>query len=73
MSLTERWVSDRLHDILGLSDRYIAQFMVALAQKASSSQDLVQKVIDTGTVDVDQNMITFLGELYTKVCIVGYG
>ena len=67
--MTERWVSDRLHDILGMSDKYIAQYMVSLAGKATSGTDLIEKLKATGTVDVDQNMVTFLHELYTKVSL----
>uniref|UniRef100_A0A671VR94 Pre-mRNA-splicing factor ATP-dependent RNA helicase DHX16 n=1 Tax=Sparus aurata TaxID=8175 RepID=A0A671VR94_SPAAU len=40
MANLEQWVNDRLHDILGLSDRYVSQFMIGTARKASSSQDL---------------------------------
>ena len=67
MSLTEQWVSDRLHDILGISDKYIAQFMIGLSTKATCSADLIQRLKDTGTVEVDTNMVNFLNELYNKV------
>ncbi|XP_026111212.1 pre-mRNA-splicing factor ATP-dependent RNA helicase DHX16-like [Carassius auratus] len=35
-----QWVSDQLHDILGLSDRYVAQYMIGLVQ-SSGPQDFV--------------------------------
>ena len=47
----EQWVSDELHTLVGLSDRTIAQFVVALAKKASSAGDLVDKLASTGTMD----------------------
>lgn len=64
---TEVWVNDKLHDILGISDKYIAQYFVGLATKSESPADLVKKLQDTGTVDVDDNIIAFAKELFDKV------
>uniref|UniRef100_A0A4W6BZ23 Pre-mRNA-splicing factor ATP-dependent RNA helicase DHX16 n=1 Tax=Lates calcarifer TaxID=8187 RepID=A0A4W6BZ23_LATCA len=44
MANLEQWVSDRLHDILGLSDRYVSQFMIGTARKALSPQDFVTRL-----------------------------
>uniref|UniRef100_H3D255 RNA helicase n=1 Tax=Tetraodon nigroviridis TaxID=99883 RepID=H3D255_TETNG len=66
MAGLEQWVNDRLHDILGLSHKYVSQFMICTAQKASSSQDLVARLEQTGTV-IDQNVIDFAQELFDKV------
>ena len=67
MSMVERWVGDKLHDILGISDKHIAQYLIGLAGKASSAEDFVQKLKDTGTVEVDTNMVNFCTELWNKV------
>lgn len=67
MANLEQWVSDRLHDILGLSDRYVAQFMVGLVRKSSNLQDFIVRIKQTGTIDVDQNVERFAQELYDKV------
>ncbi|KAM8734097.1 pre-mRNA-splicing factor ATP-dependent RNA helicase DHX16 [Acanthopagrus schlegelii] len=67
MASLEQWVNDRLHDILGLSDRYVSQFMIGTARKASSSQDLVHRLEQTGTIDIDQNVIAFAEELFNKI------
>lgn len=67
MANLEQWVNDRLHDILGLSDRYVSQFMIGTARKASSSQDFVSRLEQTGTIDIDQNVIAFAQELFDKV------
>ena len=67
MSMVERWVGDKLHDILGISDKHIAQYLIGLAGKSSSQQDFVQRLKDTGTVEVDTNMVNFCNELYNKV------
>ncbi|XP_031610135.1 pre-mRNA-splicing factor ATP-dependent RNA helicase DHX16 [Oreochromis aureus] len=67
MANLERWVSDRLHDILGLSDRYVSQFMIGTAQKASSPEDFVARLEQTGTIDIDQSVAAFAKELFEKV------
>lgn len=70
MAGLEQWVNDRLHDILGLSHKYVSQFLICTAQKASSSQDLVARLEQTGTIDIDQNVIDFAQELFEKVALV---
>ncbi|CAJ1062842.1 pre-mRNA-splicing factor ATP-dependent RNA helicase DHX16 [Xyrichtys novacula] len=67
MANLEQWVNDRLHDILGLSDRYVSQFMIGVARKASSSEDFVSRLEETGTIDIDQSVISFAQELYDKI------
>uniref|UniRef100_A0AAR2LJC6 RNA helicase n=1 Tax=Pygocentrus nattereri TaxID=42514 RepID=A0AAR2LJC6_PYGNA len=67
MANLEQWVSDQLHDILGLSDRYVAQFMIGLVRKSSGPQDFVARLQQTGTIDIDQRVTAFAQELYNKV------
>lgn len=67
MANLEQWVSDRLHDILGLSDRYVSQFMIGTARKALSAQDFVTRLEQTGTIDINQSVIAFAEELFDKV------
>ncbi|XP_033836606.1 pre-mRNA-splicing factor ATP-dependent RNA helicase DHX16 [Periophthalmus magnuspinnatus] len=67
MAGLEQWVSDRLHDILGLSDRYVSQFMIGLARKSSSADDFVTRLQQTGTIDIDQSVTGFAHELYAKI------
>ena len=69
MSAVETWVNDKLHDILGLSDKYIAQYLIGLAQKSPSADEYVEKLRETGTVEIDQSMVTFSKELWNKVYI----
>lgn len=69
MSNVETWVNDKLHDILGISDRYIAQYLIGLASKATSPSEYVEKLKDTGTVEVDADMVTFAHELWQKVTV----
>ncbi|XP_010904012.2 pre-mRNA-splicing factor ATP-dependent RNA helicase DHX16 [Esox lucius] len=67
MANLEQWVNDSLHDILGLSDRYVAQFMIGSARKSLSSQDFVARLQSTGTIDINQRVIAFAQELYEKI------
>ncbi|XP_069571153.1 pre-mRNA-splicing factor ATP-dependent RNA helicase DHX16 [Brachyistius frenatus] len=67
MAGLEQWVSDRLHDILGLSDRYVSQFMIGTARKASSAEDFVTRLEQTGTIDIDHSVSAFAKELFEKI------
>ncbi len=67
MATVDQWVNDHLHDILGISDKVIGQYLIGLAQKAPSPDAFVQKLKDTETVEVDGNMVNFAKELWDKV------
>lgn len=67
MSSLETWVNDKLHDILGISDKLIAQYLIGLAEKSSSPDEFVQKLQDTGTIDIDKNVTSFTKDLWNKV------
>ena len=64
---TVGWVSDQLHEILGLSDTYTAEFLVGLAKKAQSPEVYVRKLQDTGAIAVNDAVRTFAEELWRKV------
>ena len=66
MSVVE-WVSDRLHDILGLSDRLTSEFLVGLAKKSRSAELFVQQIEATGTISVNDEVRTFASQLWNKV------
>lgn len=72
MSSIDTWVSDKLHDILGISDKYISQYLIALCKKSSSSDGFVEKLKETGTVDIDSNMVNFAKELWERVIEIFY-
>lgn len=67
MSSLETWVNDKLHDILGISDKFIAQYLIGLAEKSPSPEEYLQKLQDTGTIDIDQNVTAFSRDLWNKV------
>lgn len=63
----ELWVQDQLHDVIGMSDRYIAEFLISLAEKSNSSGHFLQKIQDTGTLDVNDKVTRFASELWSKM------
>jgi len=62
-----RYVGDRLHDLLGISDKYVAEYLIGLAGKSSSAAGFIDQLRDTDTVTVDDAMIAFAQELWSKV------
>ena len=65
-NITE-WVSDKLHDILGLSDKFTAEFIVAIAKKSSSEDAFLRKLEETGAITMNSTVLTFATELWHKV------
>lgn len=63
----ETWVDDQLHDILGLSEKYLTQYMIGLCKKSTSVDNFIANLRSTGTVDVNQKLISFASELYSRV------
>lgn len=67
MSDITSWVSDQLHVILGLSDRFVAEYMVGLARKSSSPETLECKLQETNTITVNPLVRKFISELWKRV------
>ncbi|CAN0123911.1 unnamed protein product, partial [Hapterophycus canaliculatus] len=65
-----QWVSDRLHDVLGFSESSTAQFVVALARRASKSgKGAAALMAGLADVDVPANATAraFAAELMSRV------
>ncbi|XP_066295564.1 pre-mRNA-splicing factor ATP-dependent RNA helicase DHX16-like [Branchiostoma lanceolatum] len=67
MAGLQTWVNDQLYDILGMSDKYVGQYLIGLAEKASNAADFVERIRQTGTIDIDEPITKFAHELYKKV------
>ncbi|XP_075692501.1 pre-mRNA-splicing factor ATP-dependent RNA helicase DHX16 [Rhinoderma darwinii] len=63
----ELWVKERLHDVLGMSDRHVAQFLIGTARRSASSADLLSRLNDTGAIDVTDKVRGFAEELWVKL------
>ena len=61
------WVSDELHDLLGLSDRYTAEYLIGLAKKASSSTSFLKQLQDTGAITINNDVNSFATQLWDRV------
>ena len=61
------WVSDQLHELLGLSDRYTAEYFVGLARKAASPESYLQQLTKTGAITVNDAVSSFAGQLWNRV------
>jgi pre-mRNA-splicing factor ATP-dependent RNA helicase DHX16 len=67
MSEVISWVSDQLHSILGLSDRFVAEYLVGLAKKSSTPEIFESKIRETNTIALNHAVRIFLDELWGKV------
>jgi len=67
MSDLERFVSDRLHNLIGMSDKLIVQYFIGLASKSDSVGLFLQKLKETDTVVIDEKMKAFAEEVWRKV------
>ena len=70
MAGIKEWVSERLHEILGLSDRQVAEFMIELARKSRNAGELTRKLQNSGTFQVSPEVERFAAELWNK-CLGG--
>ncbi|KAF8362245.1 mog-4 [Pristionchus pacificus] len=63
----ETWVNDELHTLVGMSDRNTANFIISLARKAMDTTDLVQKLADSGAIDVNTKVERFASQLMSRI------
>ncbi|CAK8673976.1 unnamed protein product [Clavelina lepadiformis] len=66
-SQLEIWVSDKLHEILGLSEKHVIQFLIGLCKKSDSNEDFIRRLRQTDTVTMTSKMVDFAMELYDKI------
>uniref|UniRef100_A0A8D0HBU4 Activating signal cointegrator 1 complex subunit 3 n=1 Tax=Sphenodon punctatus TaxID=8508 RepID=A0A8D0HBU4_SPHPU len=50
----ERWVSGELHALLGLSERHVVAFLVGLARRSRSAEELLARLEETETLHVNE-------------------
>lgn len=60
------WVSDRLHEIVGLSDRQVAEYITELAKRSVSKKELLGKLQSVGALSMGAAVETFACELWNK-------
>ncbi|GIY30037.1 pre-mRNA-splicing factor ATP-dependent RNA helicase DHX16 [Caerostris darwini] len=62
-----KWINDELHNILGFSDKYTAEFLLNLASKSASADVLIEKINDTNTLSINSDVMEFAYTLWEKV------
>ena len=67
MGSLELWVNDNLHDVLGMSEKTVGQFLISLAKKSDSAETFIKKLEDSGTIDVTDRVASFASELFSRV------
>lgn len=65
MSELTSWVSDKLHDVLGFSDKYTVEYLIGLAKNSASPESMVQRVSEG--LNADNKMASFAAELWSKM------
>ncbi|XP_074990677.1 pre-mRNA-splicing factor ATP-dependent RNA helicase DHX16 [Calonectris borealis] len=64
----ERWVSGELQALLGLSGRHVPAFLVALARRSRSVEELLERLRETEALRVEEPRVrAFARELWDKV------
>lgn len=64
----ERWVSGELQTLLGLSGRHVPAFLVALARRSRSVEELLERLRETEALRVEEPRVrAFARELWDKV------
>jgi pre-mRNA-splicing factor ATP-dependent RNA helicase DHX16 len=61
-----KWVQEKLHALVGFSDRNISEYIVSLAAKAKNVPDLLQKVIANDIPDTPETL-SFCRQLFAKI------
>lgn len=65
MANLSSWVSEKLHDVVGFSDRHTTEFLINLAKDSSSSGALVEKI--SQSLGAEEKMVAFARELWEKL------
>jgi len=61
----KRWVSDGLHDLMGFSDGTTADYLIAMASKASSQQGVI-KQLQKMEITINDKTRNFVSELFSR-------
>lgn len=64
----ELWVSGQLQELLGLSARHVPAFLVALARRSRSLEELLERLRETEALRVEEPRVReFARQLWDKV------
>ena len=60
------WVSDKLHDILGFSDKHTVEYLVSLGQSTKTSESFREK-LQGFLGPLDGEVLNFANDLWQRV------
>lgn len=63
----QTWVNDSLHDVLGMSDRTVAEFLISLGRQSSSVDRFLDQLRGKDIVNVDAKMEAFCHQLWNRI------
>lgn len=63
----QEWVEDRLHDLLGMSEKHVALYLIDLCQKSSSMDGFFETLQKANVFTFSDGFTKFARELYSKV------
>ena len=61
----KNWINYKLHDVLGMSDSSIADYLMGLCRKESSESGVLSRLKED--MDIDQAMVDFISELWNRI------
>ncbi|OQV17529.1 putative pre-mRNA-splicing factor ATP-dependent RNA helicase DHX16 [Hypsibius exemplaris] len=61
------WVNDKLHEVLGMSDRTIADYLISLGKSSSTADKFIAELRRSDAVTVDRKMEDFCDELWRRL------
>ncbi|XP_032225192.1 pre-mRNA-splicing factor ATP-dependent RNA helicase DHX16 [Nematostella vectensis] len=65
MANLSSWVADKLHDVLGFSDKHTSEYLLSLAKSSESSEEMVSKISDS--FGADEKLVGFAKEMWSRV------
>ena len=61
------WVSDKLHELVGISDKSIAEFIIGPGIQSKSPAEFIQNFKDTDCIEINDKVSVFARELHAKI------
>lgn len=59
------WVSNKLHDVMGMSDSTVAEYLIRITQRLPSKRHVLGELQEE--IPIDNAIEKFVGELWDRV------
>ena len=64
MAETVAWVSDQLHELVGLSDRQVAEYITELAKRSKTCEEFTRKLKSIDAIKMNSAVEEFVDKLW---------